>query len=159
MQHMEQGFEYFSISNLDAGTCEQVLDAISDKLLQKGLIHDSFREAVKERERLYPTGIKTLRCGVAIPHVEPEHVIKNTICAVTLKQPVVFGEMGGDEADCVDVECLFVCLLNERDDRHKKTLARAMDILQNAEDLDRIRNSVSDGEIQEVLAGYIGAGI
>ena len=158
MQQMEQGFEYISITNLDAGTSEQVLDAICDHLLQKGLIHDSFRQAVKERERIYPTGIKTLRCGIAIPHVEPEHVIKNTICVVTLKQPVVFGEMGGDKADCVDVECLFVCLLNARDDRNKKTLAHTMNILQNAEDLDRVCNSVSDDEIQEVLARYIEAG-
>lgn len=151
---MEQGFEYLAITGLDAGTSEQVLDNVSNYLIREGFVHASFREAVKERERLYPTGIKTMHYGVAIPHVEPEHVIKNTICAVTLKQPVVFREMGGDETDCVDVECLFIYLLNARNDCNKQTLARAMNILQNTEDLDRIRNSISSNEIQQLLAGY-----
>lgn len=154
-----EGFEYIAIVDLDADTGEQVLDNVCDHLLKKGFVHDSFREAVKERERIYPTGIKTMRYGVAIPHVEPRHVIRNAICAVTLRRPVVFKEMGGSETDLVDVECLFIYLLNARDHRHEKAIARAMNILQNVEDLDNIRSSVSDDEIRMLLAKYVEAGI
>jgi PTS system galactitol-specific IIA component len=150
---VEESFEYFTIINLDANTQEEVLDDISGHLLEKGFVHNSFREAVKERERIYPTGIKTMRYGVAIPHVEPEHVIKNAICVVTLKRPVLFGEMGGEENDQVDVECLFICLLNARD-HNMKIMAHTLDILQNVKDLDVVRDSVSDDEIRELLVKY-----
>jgi PTS system galactitol-specific IIA component len=148
-----QGFEYIVIINLDAKTSEQALDKICDRLLEKGFIRDSFREAVKERERIYPTGIKTMNCGVAIPHVEPQHVIKNGICIVTLKYPLAFGEMGGDENDMVSVECLFVYLLKALDE-NKKIIANAMNILQNVEDLNSIRVSASENEICEVISKY-----
>jgi PTS system galactitol-specific IIA component len=149
-----QGFEYIAIINLDAETSEQALDKICDQLLKKGFIHDSFREAVKERERIYPTGIKTMNCGVAIPHVEPQHVIKNGICIVTLKYPLTFGEMGGDENDRVSVECLFVYLLNTIDE-NKKIIVNTMNILQNVKDLNSIRVSASEDEICGLISKYV----
>lgn len=151
---MEESFEYIFMAHPGAGGCEELLDDVSDLLFDRNLVHESFREAVKERERLFPTGMNTIRFGVAMPHVEPLHVAKNGICVVNLEKPVLFGMMGATRQDLVPVECVLVLLLASRD-HHAKTLVRFMDILRCGEDLENLRRARSAREVQLLLEQYI----
>ena len=149
-----ENFKFLSMFDVESVSRDELLDQIHDKLYELGDVRDTFRDAVKQRECTYPTGIETTLCGVAIPHVDTEHVINNGVCVVTLKKPVVFGMMGGMDTDTVDVECLFVILLNTRKS-HMKMLVRFMDVLLNKDDLQRVRKSHSNEEIEEILSKYI----
>jgi Phosphotransferase system mannitol/fructose-specific IIA domain (Ntr-type) len=149
-----ENFSFLTMFDVEADSRDELLDKIYDNLHELGYVRDTFGDAVKQREIVYPTGIETTLCGVAIPHVETEHVVKNGVCAVTLKKPVAFGMMGGEETDTVEVECLFAILLNARTD-HLKLLVRFMNVLQNEDDLKRVRKAHTNEEVEEVLSKYI----
>ena len=155
---MSGDFSYITLTGVNADTLEQLLNIICDELQRKGMVTETFREAIIERERVYPTGIETRLFGVAIPHVDSEHVTANAICTVTLDRPVSFGLMGGGPQDRIDVECLFVILLQDRS-RHMKTLVRFMEILRNTEVLSAIRYSCSEQETSQHLAHYLETGL
>ena len=155
---MSEEFCYVTLTGVRANTLEELLDIISCELQRKEMVADTFHEALVERERVYPTGIGTKLFGVAIPHVDAEHVTTNAICTVTLDKPVAFGLMGGGPQDQIDVECLFVILLHDRS-RHMKTLVRFMDILRNDEVLSAIRNSVCEQETRQHLQRYLETGL
>lgn len=71
-----------------------VLRAVADQALEQGFVRDTFGDALLAREKEFPTGLPT-PLPVAIPHTEPEHVLRPALAAVLLDPPVEFGEMGG----------------------------------------------------------------
>lgn len=71
-----------------------LLDAISERMQAQGLVTEGFGEAVKDRERVYPTGLPTQGLGVAMPHTDAEHVLVESFSLALLSQPVPFKEMG-----------------------------------------------------------------
>ena len=60
-----------------------------------GYVADTWLDAIRERERAYPTGLACQELGVAIPHADPCHIIKPYIAVVRPKTPVAFEPMAG----------------------------------------------------------------
>lgn len=90
---------------------ESAVDAITQlgTLLHKGgFVKESFVPAVIKREQEFATGLPTAEVGVAIPHTDVEHVLKQAIAIGVLQNPVEFGEMG-NPGSTVPVQ--IVCLL------------------------------------------------
>lgn len=71
-----------------------VLRAVAEQALKQGFVRDTFADALLAREKEFPTGLPT-PLPVAIPHTDPEHVLRPALAAVLLDPPVEFGEMGG----------------------------------------------------------------
>lgn len=71
-----------------------VLRAVAEQALEQGFVRDTFADALLAREKEFPTGLPT-PLPVAIPHTDPEHVLRPALAAVLLDPPVEFGEMGG----------------------------------------------------------------
>ncbi len=93
--------------NFEADDREDLLSRLSDILYEKGYVKQSFKQAILEREKVFPTGLPTLGVKVALPHTDTEHVIKPAILISTLKEPVVFKEMGNGVND-IDVGIVFL---------------------------------------------------
>ena len=55
----------------------------------------TWREAVGARERVFPTGLKTIGCGLALPHADAEHTLAPFIAIARPAAPVPFEPMGG----------------------------------------------------------------
>ncbi len=92
-------------------SAENAKDAITQlgTLLQKGgFVKESFVPAVIKREQEFATGLPTAEVGVAIPHTDVEHVLKQAIAVGVLEKPVEFGEMGNPGST---VLAQIVCLL------------------------------------------------
>ena len=70
-----------------------------------GYVKDSFKEAVIEREKVFPTGLPTQLIGIAIPHTDAEHVNRGAMAVGILSDPVVFNEMGNLDST-VDVSVI-----------------------------------------------------
>ncbi|SCL92563.1 MULTISPECIES: PTS sugar transporter subunit IIA [Tissierellales] len=86
---------------------EELLSKLSDILYEKGYVKESFKQAIIDREKIYPTGLPTLGAKVALPHTDTEHVIKPAILVSTLEKPVKFIEMGNGTT-VLDVEMVFM---------------------------------------------------
>lgn len=92
-------------------------DAITQlgTLLQKaGFVKESFIPAVIQREQEFATGLPTADVGVAIPHTDVEHVLRQAIAVGVLDEPVAFGEMGSpDDTVLVQVVCVLAVVKSE----------------------------------------------
>ena len=71
---------------------------MSDTLKEKGYVRDSWHDAICVREKSFPTGLQFEKIGVAIPHVDPENIVKPYIAIIKPKAPIDFAPM----ADMVD---------------------------------------------------------
>ncbi|MGF7396380.1 PTS sugar transporter subunit IIA [Thermoanaerobacterium thermosaccharolyticum] len=100
------------VTNLDAKCKEDVFDVLYKKLYENGFVKESYLEAIKKREKNFPTGLQLNRYNVAIPHTDPEHVVKPAIAVATLKNPVIFKNMANPLED-VEVNIIFMIALNE----------------------------------------------
>ena len=153
---MNELFPVLTCLNLDVSTRDELFDRIFVELEREGYVKPSFRKALEEREDAYPTGLRTTSVGVAIPHVDVEHVLKNAVLVVTLKNPIQFHEMGGAPHSFVNVECVLVILLNSTD-KQLKLLMGFMDIVRNPADLLALRNAQDSPTAKTLLSQYIEA--
>ena len=93
--------------NFDCKDRFDFFEKISAILMKKGFVTGSFRTAIAEREKKFPTGLRTLPYHVAIPHTDPEHIVKPFIAVIRPKRPIEFFEMGTDDQK-LEVSILFL---------------------------------------------------
>ncbi len=99
--------------NEDLANRTEVFEKISAELQSKGIVKESFKDAIENREKNYPTGLAlNSGIGVAIPHTDPEHINENQVGFMSLKNPVKFRQMGS-ETEVVPVKLVFVLCLKE----------------------------------------------
>ena len=112
----------------EAENWQEALRLTADRLQQEGCVKDDFYACCKKREEEYPTGL-TENCPVAIPHTTKDHVIKQAICALRLRHPVMFQRM--DDPD-EQVEVKYVLNLALLDDsEHVEIIARVIRYLKD----------------------------
>ena len=102
--------------NLEAQSREDVIRQMSDNLLKQGLVYDTFKNAVIEREKVYATGLPSENFAVAIPHTDSEHVAQDALSIAILDKPVSFIMMGTADTE-LDVEMVFVLAIKNADNQ------------------------------------------
>ncbi len=127
---------------LDVDDQEEFFDQVVAQLVELGYAKPSFLEALKAREAEYPTALPTQPEAIAIPHADPEHVIRPFIAAVRLKNPIEWNEMGNNES-VLSVRFVFT-LGFTRTDGHVKLLQVLL-------------NNIQDSRFMEALAGATSA--
>lgn len=78
------------IMNLKAESSEEVLDLIANRLVETGCVKESYVEAVKKRETVFPTGLPVEEMGIALPHTDSVHVNKQAIAVGILEKTGCF---------------------------------------------------------------------
>jgi PTS system galactitol-specific IIA component len=102
----------------DVSTKEEALITMAQSLVKQKFVREHYVEQILGRERNYPTGLPVSPYGVAIPHVETEHVLQSQIVFAPLKRPVVFQQMDGRG----HVNVSFIFMLAMKDANHHLTL-------------------------------------
>ena len=126
---------------------QEALCLTADRLQQEGCVKDDFYECCKKREEEYPTGL-TENCPVAIPHTTKDHVIKQAICALRLRHPVMFQRM--DDPD-EQVEVKYVLNLALLDDsEHVEIIARVIRYLKDDSALKEM-DAASKEDLEKLL--------
>ena len=85
------------LPQIDAKDSADIFEQAGGKLVSLGYCKDSYVEALKLREKDFPTGVDMGGVGVAIPHTDVSHVLKKGIVIATTKKPVTFVQMGTDD--------------------------------------------------------------
>ena len=131
----------------EAENWQEALRLTADRLQQEGCVKDDFYECCKKREEEYPTGL-TENCPVAIPHITKDHVIKQAICALRLRHPVMFQRM--DDPD-EQVEVKYVLNLALLDDsEHVEIIARVIRYLKDDSALKEM-DAASKEDLEKLL--------
>ncbi len=97
-----------------------------------------------------PTGLPLEReDNVAVPHTDPEHVIKAGIAFATLTSPVQFANME-DPEEAVPVGYVFLLAINDKD-KQIETLQQIMATIQDADALDRLKAARTLEDVEAAL--------
>jgi len=102
--------------HMDVTSMADVIQQLSDILIEQGYAKPSFPAAALEREATCPTGLPTQGVGTAIPHAGVEHTLKPGIAVGTLTRPVTWG-MLGDPEQTQEVSVIFMLSVTEPEDQ------------------------------------------
>jgi PTS system galactitol-specific IIA component len=103
--------------DVTAASQDDLFRLIAEKLQGLGYVNSGYLEALTNREAIFPTGINTLVCGLAIPHTESDYIKKQGIAFVRLNETIRFKEMISN--DPVDVKLLFFLLVKNKSEQVK----------------------------------------
>ena len=138
------------VLGVEAGDRETVIRLLADRLLRGGYVKDSFADAVIAREAAMPTGLPLGRAvNVAVPHTDPEHVLKPGIALATLASPVAFANME-DPDEVVEVGLVFLMALNDKD-RQIEMLQQIMETIQNETAINGLMQAASLDDVAAIL--------
>ena len=115
---------------LEADNQEQLFDQVATLLEEKKVVTDTYRSALIEREKLFPTGLDMEFLGkdlpnVAIPHTDTIHNLTENVVVVRLAKPVTFHNMIAPDKE-VEVSLLFF-IINNSSSSQTNILAQLMD--------------------------------
>ena len=143
------------LARLDVVDAEDALRSLAGRLLDAGAVTLDFPEALRARERTYPTGLPT-PIPTAIPHADPQHVLTPGLALATLARPVAFGEMG-TTGGTVDVQLVAMPLLTDARE-HLAALQRLMALLRDESAVADLIAVTDDEELRR-RAGALLAGL
>lgn len=95
------------------GSTSELFALFYKNLFEKCFVRKGFYRALTEREKSYPTGLDTGNIKIAIPHTDPNMIIREGMAVAVLKNPVSFGEMG-DPDNSLRVNIVFLLLIKDR---------------------------------------------
>ena len=137
-----------------ATTCDELFEQVGSKLAEKGIVKPSFVEAIKERERNYPTGLDLSVVGenvpsVAIPHTETEHCNENHIVVVKLNNGVAFKNMIAPDKT-VDVRFAFF-IINSQKTAQTNILSNLMEFFTKGNNMSILNRLETAEEIYQFI--------
>ena len=134
-------------------TNTEVLSAMADNLCKRGIVKETYKKAILDREQEFPTGLNTGGINVAIPHADISHVNKAAICVGILKEPAAFHAMDEPDYD-VPVKLVIMLALTEAHG-HIEMLQRIVKLIQNQEDVKHIVEAGQPDIIHKIIKQYL----
>lgn len=127
--------QLFVRTGIDFPSCQHALQHIGDAMLARGVVHETYPQALLEREAAFPTGIALEQHAVAIPHCEAVHARSPAIYLIRPDNPVLFRRADDDGEIAVS---LIIALIVENPDAQLKLLRRLFSELQNTATLEAL---------------------
>jgi PTS system galactitol-specific IIA component len=81
------------VPHLKSDSCDDTILQLATRLYENGYVKKDYIEAIRSREKEYPTGLPSTEPAVAIPHADYTKVNETTVAVATLKKPVDFHDM------------------------------------------------------------------
>ncbi len=127
-----------------------VFRTVSNLLLAKNYVEPSYPDALVAREENHPTAMQLEKMGVAIPHVDVEHVREEKLVVVTCPEGIVFNQ-AEDPDSTMKVNVIFFLLLKEKD-AHLDFLMKLISLFQRSNEMDKILWAKSKDDVIKILA-------
>lgn len=135
-------------TDVKAQSYQDVMEQIGGACIKEGYAKESYVDALIEREGEFPTGLDIDGVGVAIPHTDAGHVIKEGIAIGILENPVEFVQMGSDET--VKVNLVFMLAI-AKPHEHLEKLQKILGIIQDKEVLKKLLNTKDTNKVIEIV--------
>ncbi|WP_277901998.1 PTS sugar transporter subunit IIA [Enterococcus lactis] len=143
----------FFYCNYQVSDKETLFKEMSKDLVAKGFVQDGFDKALLEREINFPTGLPVPH-GVAIPHTDGTLVNADQLVFITLKQPIEFNEMGGDEEDVLPVRVIIMLAVKDGK-KHLTILQNLIEAIQKEGFISGLLAAESTDGMGEIINKYI----
>lgn len=130
-----------------------VESTVAGELQRQGYAKDTYKRAILEREKQFPTALDVQGLNVAIPHCDPENVNKGAICAAVLKHPVDWYRMDAPDETC-PVSLVVMLALNEAH-AHLEMLQKVIALIQDQDLTKKIVASETPAEAYALIAPHL----
>jgi PTS system galactitol-specific IIA component len=134
----------FVLVGIEAEDKKEVINQLGSLLKENGYVKDSYIDAVLDREKEFPTGLRTLDVHVAIPHCDVSHCVEAGIAVGVLNSPVEFIEMATDD-QLVDAEIVFLLAIT-KPDQQVVWLSRLVTLFQTPGFLENLKEAKTSKE-------------
>ncbi|MHC5227268.1 PTS sugar transporter subunit IIA [Enterococcus sp. LJL99] len=132
---------------------EALFNQLAQDLVKKEIVQDGFAQALKDREVEFPTGLP-VKHGVAIPHTDGHLVNQDQLLFVTLENPIIFNEMGGDEDDKVAVKVVIMLAVKDGK-KHLNVLQNLIEAIQKDGFVTALSASKNSAEMEAIIKNYL----
>jgi len=141
---------------LEANTKEEAIEKLGNLLFKNGCVKDTYVPAVRAREQEFATGLPTGVVGVAIPHTDAHHVLKQSVAVGILPTPVEFCEMGDPEDKPVDVRLIFMLAVPDKN-KVMTVLQQVIAIIQSQDFLTSLVSTTDRAQLAAILDKQLNA--
>ena len=142
-------------TGLRAGSDEEAIRQVNDLLVRAAYAEERFAEDVCAREKSYTTGLPTRPVAVAMPHADPDGVLRSAIAIGVLESPVSFGQMSTNGSVKVAAQVVFLLAIKERE-KQIQMIRELIQLLQSAEFLEGVVNAGSPDEVLKLIRQNLG---
>ncbi|QLB52659.1 PTS sugar transporter subunit IIA [Streptococcus sanguinis] len=155
---LAQLFDEKLIFCLHADNQEDLFHQVADLLEEREVVTSSYRKALLEREKSFPTGLDMEFLGkdlpnVAIPHTDIAHNLTENVVVVKLDQPVTFHNMISP-TQAVEVSLLFF-IINHSSSSQTNILAQLMDFFTSEGNLAELAKCGTEEELFHYISTVI----
>lgn len=141
------------VKNLNLENQNSLFEEFGKVLIKKDYVADNYITAIKEREKLYPTGISTSSYAVAIPHVDAKYAKVNTMYVITSKEGIEFED--SEEDRNIRAKIVFGIIIKSHDS-HIDFLVQISRLIQDEGLLEKIYTAKDTKEMKNILENYLG---
>ncbi|WP_447876796.1 PTS sugar transporter subunit IIA [Serratia fonticola] len=131
------------------GARQQLFQEINAALAERDIVMPSYLDALIAREDINPTAMQLENMGVAIPHVDIEHIKEEKLVVVTCPEGMEF-KQAEDPDLTMKVHVIFFLLLKEKD-AHIDFLMKLIGLFRQKDKMDLILHSDSKQKVKEIL--------
>lgn len=135
--------------NVDAHNSDDVIRYGAELLYRNHYVNENYADAVREREKRYPTGLPGDKISVAIPHTTCGMVYKPAVAVIIPKQPIEFVQMGTRD-ERISCEIIFMLVIKNPDEQ-LTMLKKVMQVIQDGDLLQKIKSTKDKAKIIEYL--------
>lgn len=128
---------------------QQLFREINQILMARDMVLPSYLDALIAREDNNPTAMQLENMGVAIPHVDIEHIKEEKLVVVTCPEGMEF-KQAEDPDLTMKVHIIFFLLLKEKD-AHIEFLMKLIGLFRQTDKMNLILQSDSKQEVKEIL--------
>lgn len=122
---------------------------IADRLYKKGLVKETFGQALIDREAVFPTGLKTETFEIAIPHTDVEYVEEVFIAVVRFKTPIPYAHMGEPE---IKLNAKFAFVLGIKDPQKQvEVLSTLVKLISDEDTMKALESIQSEKEVSDKM--------
>ncbi|HDS8774784.1 TPA: PTS sugar transporter subunit IIA [Klebsiella michiganensis] len=143
----------FILLNHPGGEREALFREINNLLADKGFVEETYLQALINREENNPTAMQLERIGVAIPHVDVEHIKEEKLVVVSCPEGIEF-KQAEDPDEVMTVHVIFFLLLKEKD-AHIDFLMKLIGLFRQTEQMDTFLTTQSPEEVKKLLTAAL----
>lgn len=141
--------ERLVLVNQSLSSQDEVFEKLGSCFIEAGYCKESYVDALKERERFYPTGLSINGFGIAIPHTDDSHVNREVEGVLTLAEPVSFVQMGSDDIEVQVKVVMMLAIKNPQD--HMTKLQRILKIVQDEKLMEKVHQAKTKSDIIQMI--------
>lgn len=135
---------------IDHEESDILLSELAQYAIDRHLVVEGYKEAILEREKSFPTGIKAVT-GIAIPHADQQFTLEESVVIALLDKPCRFQEMASNRN--IDVSVVFMLILNNN--KQVEALSRLVKIIQSEQHMKSLYQQGSCKEMFDNFGKYL----